>query len=263
MTGGVQGPTVRLRVGTYNIHRCRGMDGRTDPARTAAMIADLRVDLIALQEVIGTGHTSVGHAERLADAVGLHWAMAPTRRLRGHLFGNVILSRFPIAAHTQYDLVSSRREPRCCQRTDLLVGDHVLHVYNVHLGTGLLERRRQAVQLARILDDPEVGVPKVVLGDFNEWVRGPATRVLTERLESIDLAAYLRRRVTYPGFLPLLHLDHIYYKGRLEVHGLELRRTPRALVTSDHLPLVAELDITFDGAVRRAAPVICDALESG
>ena len=75
----------------------------------------------------------------------------------------------------------------------------------------------------------------------------------TERLESIDLATHLRRRVTYPGFLPLLHLDHIYYKGRLEVRGLELRRTRRALVTSDHLPLVAELEITFDAPARRSS----------
>lgn len=253
MSAGSHGRTLRLRVGTYNIHRCRGMDGRTDPARTAAMIADLRVDLIALQEVIGTGLTSTGHAERIADIVGLHWAMAPTRRFRGHLFGNVVLSRFPIAVHTQYNLISSRREPRCCQRTDLLVDGHILHVYNVHLGTGLIERRRQAVQLATILDDPDVGLPKVVLGDFNEWVRGPATSVLTERLESVDLVAHLKRRVTYPGFLPLLHLDHIYYKGRLRVCGLELRRTRRALVTSDHLPLVAELEVTFDAAGRHAS----------
>lgn len=253
MTAGSLPRMLRMRVGTYNIHRCRGMDGRTDPARTAAMIAELHVDLIALQEVLGTGLTSRGHAERLADAVGMHWAMAPTRHVRGHLFGNVILSRYPIGAHTQYDLVSSRRSPRCCQRTDLLIDGHVLHVYNVHLGTGLIERRRQAVQLAEILDDPDVGVPKLVLGDFNEWVRGPATRVLVERLESIDLAQYLKRRVTYPGFLPLLHLDHIYYKGRLRVVGLELRRTRRAMVTSDHLPLVAELDVTFDAASRRSA----------
>ena len=52
-----------------------------------------------------------------------------------------------------------------------------------------------------------------MLGDFNEWLRGPATRVLTERLDSLDLRAHLKRRRTYPGFLPLLHLDHIYYRG--------------------------------------------------
>ena len=30
-----------------------------------------------------------------------------------------------------------------------------------------------------------------MLGDFNEWLRGPATRVLTERLGSLDLRGFL------------------------------------------------------------------------
>jgi endonuclease/exonuclease/phosphatase family metal-dependent hydrolase len=44
---------------------------------------------------------------------------------------------------------------------------------------------------------------------------------------------------------PVLHLDHIYYDGRVEVVKLDLPRTRRALMASDHLPLVAELKIRF------------------
>jgi endonuclease/exonuclease/phosphatase (EEP) superfamily protein YafD len=39
--------------------------------------------------------------------------------------------------------------------------------------------------------------------------------------------------------LPLLHLDHIYYDGPLELLALEVHRTRKSLVASDHLPLVA------------------------
>jgi endonuclease/exonuclease/phosphatase family metal-dependent hydrolase len=85
--------------------------------------------------------------------------------------------------------------------------------------------------------------PKVVLGDFNEWTRGPASALLSQRLRGVDLTAHLKRRRTYPGLLPLVHLDHIYYQGRVEVQGVELVRTRRALIASDHLPLVAELRI--------------------
>ena len=56
-----------------------------------------------------------------------------------------------------------------------------------------------------------------MLGDFNEWMRGLATQMLSERLNSIDLRAHLRRRRTYPGVFPVLHLDHIYYDGKVEV----------------------------------------------
>ena len=85
--------------------------------------------------------------------------------------------------------------------------------------------------------------PKLVLGDFNEWMRGLATNLLSEKLNSVDLRNYLRRRRTYPGLFPVLHLDHIYYAGRVEIVGIELPRTRLSLVASDHLPLVADVRI--------------------
>ncbi len=95
------------------------------------------------------------------------------------------------------------------------------------------------------MHDHRVGVPKIVLGDFNEWMKGLATQTLSERLQSIDLRTHLRRRRTYPGVFPVLHLDHIYYEGQVDVVKLELPRTRLSLMASDHLPLVAELKVKF------------------
>jgi len=234
-----------LRIATYNIHRCRGLDGRTNPSRVADVIRSIEPDVIALQEVVGAGPHSPGHVEELGAQLGMGWVMAPTRHLRGALFGNVVLSRHPIVHHAQYDLSWKTCEPRCCQRVDIAFGDDTLHLYNVHLGTAFLERRYQAGRLSAIVHDRRIAQPKVVLGDFNEWMRGLATTLLTERLQSIDLRSHLRRRRTYPGVFPVLHLDHIYYDGRVEVVKLDLPRTRRALLASDHLPLVAELKIQF------------------
>jgi endonuclease/exonuclease/phosphatase family metal-dependent hydrolase len=113
----------------------------------------------------------------------------------------------------------------------------------VHLGTALLERRHQAERLAEIVTDRHVPGPKLVLGDFNEWMRGLVTSTLSARLNSVDLRNFLSRRRTYPGVFPLLHLDHIYYAGHVEIVGVELPRTRLALVASDHLPLVADVRI--------------------
>jgi endonuclease/exonuclease/phosphatase family metal-dependent hydrolase len=230
-----------LRVATYNIHRSRGMDGRTRPDRTAAVLAGLDADVLALQEVIGAGPHGGGHAEAIGAALGMGWVMAPARHLRGSLFGNVVLSRFPVRHHAQYDLSWRTCEPRCCQRVDLDVDGVVLHLYNVHLGTAFLERRFQAQRLAAIVSDRRVAGPKVVLGDFNEWTRGLATTLLSERLQSVDLKQYMRRRRTYPGIFPILHLDHIYYQNDVDVLHVHLPRTRRTLIASDHLPLVADL----------------------
>ena len=236
---------ITLRIATYNIHRGRGLDRRVDISRIAEVIGSLEVDLVAMQEVVGPGHDGMGQAEEIAAQLGMTPVMAATRLLRGRPFGNAIVGRFPVRRHERYDISWRDREARGCQRVDLDVGPGLLHAYNVHLGTSLLERRFQATHLARILDSPTVGEPRIMLGDFNEWVRGPATRVLTERLDSLDLRAHLKRRRTYPGILPMLHLDHIYYRGTVEVVGVELKRTRAALIASDHLPLVAELRIGF------------------
>jgi endonuclease/exonuclease/phosphatase family metal-dependent hydrolase len=232
-----------LRIATYNIHRCRGLDGRTRPERITAVLSSIDADVVALQEVVGAGPHGGGQAEEIGAALGMGWIMSPARLLRGHQFGNVVLSRLPIAEHVEHDLSWKTCEPRRLQRVDVSVGGATLHVYNVHLGTALLERRHQAERLAAIVSDRHVGGPKLVLGDFNEWMRGLVTTMLSARLNSVDLRNFLRRRRTYPGVFPLLHLDHIYYAGHVEVVGIELPRTRLALVASDHLPLVADIRV--------------------
>jgi endonuclease/exonuclease/phosphatase family metal-dependent hydrolase len=232
----------RLRIVTYNIHRSIGMDRRRRPERVAAVLREIDADVIALQEVVGAGPNGGSHIEEIGAALGMGWVMATARHLRGHPFGNAVLSRFPIVHHAEHDLSWKTCEPRCLQRADIDVHGHHLHVYNVHLGTAILERRHQAERMAHIVSDRHVGGAKLVLGDFNEWTRGLTTRLLSNRLRSVDLTSYLPRRRTYPGFFPLLHLDHIYY-SRLEIVHIELPRTRLSLVASDHLPLVADIRI--------------------
>ena len=210
------------------------------------MLAAVEPDIVALQEVVGASPLSPGHAEELGALLGMGWVLAPTRHLRGRPFGNAVLSRFPIRHHMQYDLTWKTCEPRGCQRVDIAIGQGTLHLYNVHLGTAFLERRHQAERLGDIVHDRRVGVPKIVLGDFNEWTRGLVSQVLSTRLQGVDIRRHLKRKRTYPGVFPVLHLDHIYYEGAVDVTSVELPRTRRSLIASDHLPLVAELQVSFE-----------------
>jgi endonuclease/exonuclease/phosphatase family metal-dependent hydrolase len=219
------------------------MDRRTRPERVAEVLRDVNADVIALQEVVGAGPHGGSQIEEIGAALGMGWVMAPTRHLRSHLFGNVVLSRHPIRHHAQHDLSYKTCEQRCLQRVDVDVNGRTLHVYNVHLGTAILERRYQAQRLASLVADRHVGGPKILMGDFNEWMRGLTTTLLSSRLKAVDLGRYMTRRRTYPGLFPLLHLDHIYYDGPLEIVHIELPRTRRSLVASDHLPLVADIRI--------------------
>jgi len=135
-----------LRVATYNVHRCRGLDGRVRPERIAEVLWELKADVIALQEVLSRlgGPPQADQARFLACSLGYHYARGATRAHRGAIYGNVVLSRFPIVHVRHYDLSVAWRERRACLRADLeLGGRRRLHVFNVHLGTAWLERRRQ------------------------------------------------------------------------------------------------------------------------
>ena len=238
------GARPTLRIATYNVHRCRGIDGRTRPERIAGVLRAIDADVVALQEVVGPGPNSGGHAEEIGALLGMGWVMAPARQFRGHQFGNAVLSRLPITHHIEHDLSWKTCEARRMQRVDIQADGCCLHLYNVHLGTAILERRHQAKRLAAIVCDRHVTGPKLVLGDFNEWMRGLATSLLTEKLHSVDLRDFLPRKRTqrtYPALFPVLHLDHIYYAGKIEILGVELPRTRLSLVASDHLPIVADI----------------------
>ncbi|MGC8792574.1 MAG: endonuclease/exonuclease/phosphatase family protein [Bryobacteraceae bacterium] len=235
-----------VRVVTYNVHRCRGLDGRVRADRIAEVLAELGADVIALQEVVSraVGPPQSDQARYLATALGYHWARGATRAWRGGIYGNVVLSRFPILRARHYDLSVAWRERRGCLRVDLeLSRQRRLHVFNLHLGTVWLERRRQARRLVSqaVLGARKTGAPRVVLGDFNEWTRGLVSRLLERALGTGGSRDGFHAARTYPSLLPLLRLDRIYHDPEIVLERAWLHRSRTVLIASDHLPLVAEL----------------------
>jgi endonuclease/exonuclease/phosphatase family metal-dependent hydrolase len=244
-----------MRIVTYNVHKCRGLDRRVRPARIASVLREVEADIIALQEVLSVGGAAreMDQARFIAEELGYDYCIGENRRLSGGAYGNVILSRLPWRHVHNYDITWRGRERRGCLRVDIELADgssssssggagRLLHLFNVHLGTAYIERRHQARQLIgeRILGNAELTGARIVLGDFNEWTKGLATRLLTEHLQSADVRTHLRSPRTYPGPLPLVHLDHIYFDPALELAQLTLHKSLTALVASDHLPLIAD-----------------------
>lgn len=236
-----------IRVATYNVHRCRGLDRRVDVGRIAEVIGRLDADVVALQEIY---RGDVPHDERadqvayIARTLGYHFAFGQNRLFRGMPYGNATLSRLPIVRRENYDITWHANERRGCLRADLRTRAGTLHVYNVHLSTRYFSRPHQARRLLSVdvLRHPTLTGPRVVVGDFNEWTRGVATRLMGSTFESVDVRLLGRRR-TYPGVFPILHLDHFYYDRSLRLRSFRLERSRLALVASDHLPLVAEFEL--------------------
>jgi endonuclease/exonuclease/phosphatase family metal-dependent hydrolase len=239
-----------MRIVTYNVHKCRGMDRREHPARIVEVLRETKADIIALQEVLSVEGSvrERNQARFIAEELGMSYHLGENRRLQGGAYGNVILSRLPLRAAHNYDITWSGRERRGCLRADFSVetkeSKALLHIFNIHLGTAFIERRHQARKLVsdEILNNAGLEGARVALGDFNEWTRGLASRLLGTHLQSADVRYHLKRARTYPGVLPFLHLDHIYYDDTLELKRLTLHKSRTALVASDHLPLIADFE---------------------
>ena len=234
-----------LRIVTYNVHRCRGIDNRERPSRIVEVLREIDADVIALQEVLSIPDATKekDQARYIADELAVNHVSGENRKFKGGSYGNVVLSRFPMRLVRNHDISVRARERRGCLHTDVdVAGAETVHVFNVHLGTAFLERRHQGRRLVEeeILNNRELKGSRIMLGDFNEWTRGLTTRLLRAHLKSVDVRSYLQRARTFPGILPILHLDHIYFEDRLDLKALTVHRSRKALVASDHLPLVAD-----------------------
>lgn len=230
---------MHLVLASYNIHRGVGLDRRRDLDRIAAVIAEISPDVVGLQEVVrdaGPGHAD--QAAYLASRLGMELVMCVTRAHGGGTYGNAVLTRLPVLGSSTCDLSQGRREPRAALRVDLGANGRTLHVFNCHFGLALGERRRQLELLAAFIRDSRaLAGPRVLMGDFNEWHRGPVTRGL--RLEFSSPMRRMRR--THPAVFPLFTLDRIYWDVELEGESFHAHRSRLARVASDHLPVVVRL----------------------
>jgi endonuclease/exonuclease/phosphatase family metal-dependent hydrolase len=241
---------IRFRVATYNIHKCQGFDRRIRPERIIEVIREFNADILCLQEVVdapvaGAKFNQAGEIAR--DLTEYAVCFGTNRPLHGGNYGNMTLTRFELRRWKNHDL-THKREERGVLQADISLGPNaVIHVFNVHLGTGYRERRAQAEQLlsASVLGQGQPG-PRLVVGDFNEWTRGRTTKMLRRSFQSFKPEHGLKFPRTFPGMLPLLSLDYYYYEAPLELEAAKLWRSRKALVASDHLPLIADFRMGTD-----------------
>jgi endonuclease/exonuclease/phosphatase family metal-dependent hydrolase len=240
---------TELVVATYNIHGCVGTDKRFDIGRVAKVIEEIGADVVALQEVGDVrGRGPAGdYATELGERLGLSVLYQPTMLRGDRAYGNAIITRLDVEGSSSYDLSVRSREPRGCQRADLKVDGHPLHVFGLHLGLTRAEQRAQAGMLlgADIVRDAAIAWPLVVMGDFNFWFNGPIARTVRKSL--IDAAvASGTPHPTYPSSNPILRLDRIYVDAAWEVRSTWVHHSDAARRASDHLPLAARLRLVQD-----------------
>ncbi len=234
-----------LRLLTYNIRHGAGMDGKVDLARTAAVIAGARPDLVALQEVdrICQRSGGVDIAAELGRLLSMEHAFGKFMDFQGGEYGLAVLSRLPIREVVRHPLPTGA-EPRCALevqvRVDALAS--TLSFVSVHNDwTNEEIRIRQVGALIKALEPR--GHPVILAGDFNGEPADGSLKLLTGAgWNVLDKGG----RKTFPAPAPEVEIDFFVLRGlpgaRFEQRVIDEREA------SDHRPLEA---LVFPGAPVR------------
>ena len=228
----------RLKLASYNVHRWTGLNGRKapDPARAGFVISELDADVIALQEVLRPEGEECP-LSAIADVLGMHLTFAVTRQHRRGQLGNAILSRFPMTAISVIDISFSRVERRGALAVQFGGEAGNLAVIATHLS--LVDRTRQR-QVKQLLRHPQLqSGPAVLLGDMNAWRKCKATQELNDQMDRHHNRDWPS---TFPATAPVLALDRVY-AHRAKVLSVRAHDTPSSRRASDHLPVVARIEL--------------------
>jgi endonuclease/exonuclease/phosphatase family metal-dependent hydrolase len=217
-----------LRVATYNVRHCRGMDGIVDVARTAHAIASTGAGFVALQEIDRHRARSgdIDQPARLTELSGLDVRFWPTLRKDGE-YGLAIAVAGDLEAGDFIMLPGGgAREPRGA----IIARWRDVTLIAVHLAKEARARRLQLRAVAEVAE--RARPPAVILGDLNCPRRG------------LDP---LRRAGFHPG--PRLQSRTSSRQPQIDYilcgPGLALEAAWSVQTTaSDHLPVVADIVVT-------------------
>lgn len=250
----------RLRVASYNIHKCIGRDRRRDPGRIIRVLAELEADVVALQEA----ERRFGRSKSLIDAKTLlqetgYTALRPGfEPCSGHVcgwYGNAILVREGIGDATWSAIALPSLEPRGAVVAEIGVGHQALRIVATHFGLVGRWRRKQAAAIVRYLAKTKSpSLATIMLGDLNEWM--PSARSMRV-LESF-FGHSASTAPSFPSSRPLLALDRIFVSPHSYLGAIRVHDTPAARSASDHLPVTAVIDMPGDvPSVIEPAEVAC------
>jgi endonuclease/exonuclease/phosphatase family metal-dependent hydrolase len=234
-----------IRVMTYNIHVGVGMDKKLDLARIANVIKHEHPDLVGLQEVDrGVERTQrIDEIAELARLTRMDYAFAFNLKYQGGQYGVAILSRYPIRA-TDHRLYKNTREAerRGFIRAEVNIDGRTINFVTTHLDYQYEDGRVfETQQLLSGLKD--VAGPLVVVGDFNDIPTGGAYQLMKNQFGD----AWMETRAndsgfSYPADKPSKRIDYIWFR---RTDSLRPKRTWTVeTLASDHVPVVADLEIT-------------------
>jgi endonuclease/exonuclease/phosphatase family metal-dependent hydrolase len=219
---------VRVRVASYNIRRCEGLDGRVDPPRTAAVLVATGAEVMGLQE-LDSGLPRSGNVDQpslLEAAIGLPVLFHPALEFGGGRYG-IALAGEGLAG---LDAVTLPGSPGNERRVAVWARRDGITYVCTHLSLDPPDRALQTEALAKLCRG--LAPPIVVLGDLNQTKRslGP--------LFASGLRPGPGRHLTHSAAWPRHQIDWALAGGGARV----TRSWTLSSRASDHRPLVAVVE---------------------
>lgn len=229
---------MKLRLASYNVHKCVGLDRRRRPERIIAVLNALDADIVALQEVdrrlpprpealprsLVERETDFGVLPFAPDGPSLGW------------HGQTILVRRGLVVEKVRRILLPGLEPRGAILAELAPESGGIRIVGAHLA---LIRRYRTMQLAAIR--AAIGrrgeMPTAILGDFNDWsARGGA--------EALGAAFRLHAPgPSFPAPRPVGALDRMALSAGLHLLTAGVHRGAPATIASDHLPIWVDVRV--------------------
>ncbi len=225
-----------LRVMSYNVHHCRGVDDKIDYGRIAEVITRVSPDFVALQELDSATVRNNGRVcvDELAVATGMYATYASAINFGGGSYGIGLLSREKPVSSRVLPLVSSGEARRL-----LIVEFETCVLCCTHFPLNGNDRMASA----RVLCDALQGYEKPLLlaGDMNCCADAPEQKLLARSFTVLNNS----NDATFPSINPKECIDYIYamnngciYKPRTSVVMFG------DSIASDHLPLYVDVDVS-------------------
>lgn len=242
-------PAHQIRVLCYNVHWCLGTDGKYDVARLADVIAKTKPDLVALQEVdVGVKRSGRIHeVQELAALTGLSARFGPTQHYEGGLFGNAVLTRFPVLDVSIHPLPYTESTadrttyPRGAIAVTVAAPDgEPLRFVSTHFQHNVPEDRvAEAKAINHLFAGKGNDLRTILAGDMNAVPDAePVTELLKKWTNAIDEAT----TPTAPATKPRSRIDYVFYRNASQFRLVESKVIPES-VASDHRPVLAVLEL--------------------
>jgi len=236
----VPGEGLPIRIMTYNLHNGFNTNGHLDMEALAQVIEESDPDIVALQE-ISRGWVISGRLDMLmwlSQRLRMPYIFGPTA---DPIWGNAILSRYPIAGYTQHELPP--RDIRLLRgftavQVDVGNGTQLqLIATHFHDPEGATDIRQ--LQSQAILDFWDGAGLTVLLGDLNAKPDDREMEMLRQA-GLVDAAAAVEGTpaLTFSSAGLYQRIDYIWVSPDLKVSDVQVPMS----TASDHLGVVAVID---------------------